>query len=41
MAGMVRTIDALNDEIVACERCPRLIAHCRQVARVATRWPGC
>ncbi|MBL8853910.1 MAG: uracil-DNA glycosylase [Planctomycetaceae bacterium] len=22
----------LNDEIVACERCPRLIAHCQQVA---------
>jgi uracil-DNA glycosylase family 4 len=31
------TIAALNDEIVACERCPRLIAYCREVARVKRR----
>jgi uracil-DNA glycosylase family 4 len=26
------SLDNLNQAIVACERCPRLIAHCRQVA---------
>ncbi len=26
------SLDELNQTIVACERCPRLIAHCRQVA---------
>lgn len=28
---------ALAREIVACERCPRLVAHCREVARVKRR----
>jgi len=28
---------SLRDDIVACERCPRLIAHCREVARVKRR----
>ena len=27
----------LNREIIACEKCPRLIAHCRQVAREKRR----
>jgi uracil-DNA glycosylase len=27
----------LNNEIIACTRCPRLIAHCTQVARVRRR----
>jgi uracil-DNA glycosylase len=28
----MNALDALENEIVGCERCPRLIAHCRQVA---------
>jgi uracil-DNA glycosylase family 4 len=28
---------ALNDEIIACRRCPRLIEHCAEVARVKRR----
>lgn len=28
---------ALNDQIIACERCPRLLAHCRQVAEEKRR----
>jgi uracil-DNA glycosylase family 4 len=27
----------LQQEIVACERCPRLVAHCREIARVKRR----
>ncbi len=27
------TWDELNEQIVACERCPRLRSHCRQIAR--------
>ncbi|HVN07303.1 MAG TPA: uracil-DNA glycosylase [Bryobacteraceae bacterium] len=30
-------LQVLQDEIVACERCPRLIAHCREIARVKRR----
>jgi uracil-DNA glycosylase len=30
-------LTALQREIVACERCPRLVAHCREVARVKRR----
>jgi uracil-DNA glycosylase len=30
-------LDALNARIVACERCPRLRAHCTEVARVRRR----
>ena len=33
-AGVVR---ALADEVVACERCPRLRAHCAETARVKVR----
>lgn len=29
--------DALVDDITACRRCPRLLAHCREVARVKRR----
>src|SRR5258708_40045218 len=28
----MESLDDLNDAIVGCERCPRLIAHCRRVA---------
>ncbi|MGH9520627.1 MAG: uracil-DNA glycosylase [Terriglobales bacterium] len=34
MAPLPATLDALNQQIVACERCPRLRAHCAEVARV-------
>jgi len=30
-------LDALNAHIVACDRCPRLRAHCQEVARVRRR----
>jgi len=30
-------LQVLQDEIVACERCPRLIAYCREIARVKRR----
>jgi len=29
-----RTLDELNEQIIGCERCPRLRQHCRQVAEV-------
>ncbi|HEY2914947.1 MAG TPA: hypothetical protein VGK21_16395, partial [Candidatus Angelobacter sp.] len=28
---------ALNEEIIACMRCPRLIAHCRKVGEIKRR----
>src|SRR5258707_6135615 len=28
----MESLDDLNDAIIACERCPRLIVHCRRVA---------
>jgi uracil-DNA glycosylase family 4 len=31
------SLDILQTQIVACTRCPRLIAHCREVARVKRR----
>ena len=31
------SLDRLNRQIIACERCPRLILHCRQVAEVKRR----
>ena len=30
-------LDALNQEIIACTRCPRLIAHCRKIGRIKRR----
>jgi len=30
-------LSALNDEVVACTRCPRLIAHCREIAATRKR----
>ena len=30
-------LQVLQDEIVGCQRCPRLIAHCREIARVKRR----
>lgn len=33
----MRAMRRLEREIVACERCPRLIEHCREVARVRRR----
>ena len=33
----LRTLAAVNRGIVSCERCPRLRAHCREVARERTR----
>ena len=34
MAGAANSLAALNERIVACNRCPRLREHCIQVARV-------
>ncbi|MGH7538148.1 MAG: uracil-DNA glycosylase, partial [Gemmatimonadales bacterium] len=31
------SLGGLADRIVACERCPRLRAHCRRVARIKRR----
>jgi uracil-DNA glycosylase family 4 len=36
-AGGAKSLQALAEEIVACERCPRLREHCRTVARVKRR----
>jgi uracil-DNA glycosylase family 4 len=36
MASRV-TLEALNERIIACDRCPRLRAHCAEVARVRRR----
>src|SRR6516162_10109135 len=30
-------LDSLNEEIIACTRCPRLIAHCRKIAQEKRR----
>src|SRR3954469_17839733 len=30
-------LDSLNEEIIACTRCPRLIAHCRKVGEIKRR----
>jgi uracil-DNA glycosylase len=37
MAAPPKTLDALNTQIVMCERCPRLREHCTEVARVRRR----
>jgi uracil-DNA glycosylase family 4 len=37
MAGDAASLEALNARIVACDRCPRLRAHCAEVARVRRR----
>jgi uracil-DNA glycosylase len=37
MATSVRSLEALNARIIACERCPRLRDHCATVARVRRR----
>jgi len=31
------SLQILNSELIACERCPRLIAHCRNIAQVKRR----
>lgn len=37
-AGKLRAAwDRLERDVIACERCPRLVAHCREVARVRRR----
>ena len=35
--GVTRSWQRLESEIRGCERCPRLLAHCREVARVKRR----
>jgi uracil-DNA glycosylase len=37
MTAAPSSLEALNSRIVACERCPRLRAHCAEVARVRRR----
>ena len=37
MTRNAATLQALNARIIACERCPRLRAHCAEVARVRRR----
>jgi len=37
MTSSPETLDALNARIVACDRCPRLRAHCAEMARVRRR----
>src|SRR6266568_6992033 len=37
MASSQNSLDALNDRIVACDRCSRLRSHCTEVARVRRR----
>ncbi|RMG42104.1 MAG: uracil-DNA glycosylase [Planctomycetota bacterium] len=37
MAASPSAWDALNDRIVRCRRCPRLIEHCRHVGRIRRR----
>src|SRR5579871_6090376 len=32
-----RALEILRDEIVQCQRCPRLVAYCQEVARVKRR----
>jgi uracil-DNA glycosylase family 4 len=34
---LASALTVLNQEIIACEKCPRLIAYCREVARVKRR----
>jgi len=37
MAASLKSLEVLNARIVACERCPRLRAHCTEVAHVRRR----
>jgi uracil-DNA glycosylase len=37
MVAVPVSLHALNERIIACERCPRLRAHCSEVARVRRR----
>jgi uracil-DNA glycosylase family 4 len=37
MTGAAATLETLNAQIVACDRCPRLREHCAEVARVRRR----
>jgi uracil-DNA glycosylase family 4 len=37
MAGSIKTLAALNEQIVACERCERLRPYCAEIARVRRR----
>jgi uracil-DNA glycosylase len=37
MATQAPSLDTLNARIIACERCPRLRAHCTEIARVRRR----
>src|SRR5580704_1325282 len=37
MASGATTLELLNEQIAACDRCPRLRAHCAEVARVRRR----
>jgi uracil-DNA glycosylase family 4 len=34
---VISPLEILNERIVACQRCPRLVAHCAEVARVRRR----
>lgn len=34
---MIKSLAELNKQVVACQRCPRLRAHCREVGRVKRR----
>ena len=34
---MLKTLALIQEEVVACRRCPRLIRHCRETARVKRR----
>ncbi|MGZ4860269.1 MAG: hypothetical protein ACXV8M_11985, partial [Candidatus Angelobacter sp.] len=35
--SLTTDLAALNQEIIACIRCPRLIAHCRKVGEIKRR----
>ena len=37
MVSSPASLDALNERIIACERCPRLRKHCAEVARIRRR----
>jgi len=37
MAVPTASLHAFNERVIACERCPRLRAHCKEVARVRRR----
>ena len=39
-AAAVRSLNALADEVIACERCPRLREYCRHVGEIKRKLPG-